>query len=102
MPLPAINAEGVLPLGVHASTLEEVRQVFGTGSYQRQLVFSRLERIVRIAFASTQLVRLIVFGSFVTAKPEPNDVDVFLIFDEEFDASLAKAELLLLLDPLLV
>jgi hypothetical protein len=41
---------------------------------------------------------MIVFGSFVTTKPEPNDVDVFLVFDETFDASMSDAETLLLLD----
>ena len=26
-----------------------------------------------------------VFGSFITGKEEPNDVDVFMIMDDEFD-----------------
>lgn len=39
-----------------------------------------------------------VFGSFVTDKPSPNDVDVFLVFDESFDAAQCDAEALLLLD----
>jgi hypothetical protein len=28
-----------------------------------------------------------VFGSFVTAKPEPNDVDVFMVMDDHFDVT---------------
>ena len=27
-----------------------------------------------------------VFGSFITAKPEPNDVDLFLLMEDTFDA----------------
>ena len=44
------------------------------------------------------LVRFIVYGSFVTKKPVPNDVDVFMVFDESFDASVCDAETLLLLN----
>lgn len=39
-----------------------------------------------------------VFGSFVTDKPVPNDIDVFMVFDELFDASVCGSEVLLLLD----
>ena len=33
-----------------------------------------------------------VFGSFVTATPAPNDVDLFLIMDDAFDASAVRGE----------
>ena len=39
-----------------------------------------------------------MYGSFVTGKPIPNDVDVFMVFDDAFDASACNAEQLLLLD----
>lgn len=39
-----------------------------------------------------------MFGSFVTNNPTPNDVDVFIVFDETLDASMCDAETLLLLD----
>jgi hypothetical protein len=29
----------------------------------------------------------VVFGSFVTGKPEPQDVDLFLVMTDAFDAS---------------
>lgn len=32
-----------------------------------------------------QQVRFVVFGSFVTDKPEPNDVDIFLLMEDMFD-----------------
>ena len=41
---------------------------------------------------------MILYGSFVTAKTEPNDIDVFLVFDDDFDASQCDSEALLLLD----
>lgn len=33
---------------------------------------------------SGNLARFIVFGSFVTAKPAPNDVDIFLLMEDSF------------------
>lgn len=34
-----------------------------------------------------QLRRFILFGSFVTRKPEPGDLDIFLSMDNAFDAT---------------
>jgi hypothetical protein len=45
----------------------------------------RLERIYRLATQTGHVARFVVFGSFVTDKPEPNDVDVFMIMDDNFD-----------------
>jgi hypothetical protein len=44
------------------------------------------------------LARFIVFGSFVTDEPAPNDIDVFLVFDELFEPAKSDAETLLMLD----
>jgi hypothetical protein len=63
------------------------------------LVALRLERIFRLAAATGQVARFIVFGSFVTAKPAPNDVDVFMLMEDSFDASALSGETQLLFDP---
>jgi len=39
-----------------------------------------------------------VFGSFVTDKPEPNDVDVFLVMDDSFDGDTLQGESALVFD----
>jgi hypothetical protein len=44
----------------------------------------RLERIYNIAWATGHLARCVVFGSFVTAKLVPNDVDIFLLEVREY------------------
>jgi hypothetical protein len=41
-----------------------------------------------------------VFGSFITAKPEPNDVDIFLIMDDSFDGSNLTGDARILFDHL--
>jgi hypothetical protein len=58
----------------------------------------RLERIYRLAAATGHVARFIVFGSFVTAKPDPNDVDVFLLMDDGFDVATITGEARLLFD----
>ncbi len=74
--LPPFEDLGDLPLGIHAAKIDELLARFGTGSIQREVLAPRLERICRVAFATGQVARLIVFGSFITAKLEPRDVDV--------------------------
>ena len=39
-----------------------------------------------------------MFGSFVTDKAQPNDVDVFLVMDDSFDAETLHGETALLFD----
>lgn len=98
MSLPSLNANGDLPLGVHATTLLEIEQRFGTGSKQRELVFDRLRRIRELAASTGRLVRFAVFGSFVTNEPHPNDVDVVLVMDDEFDLASVDAQTALVFD----
>src|SRR5262245_23672201 len=85
MLLPDFNNEGELPQGVHQAEMSEVLARFGAGSPQRQAVTERLLRISALAKATGQLNRLVLFGSYVTTKPNPNDIDVILIFDDDFD-----------------
>ena len=92
MPLPPLTETGDLPPGVHVARLTEVLDRCGGGTIQRQAVALRLNRISRIAAAIGDLARLVVFGSFVTAKPEPADVDVFPLMEDIFDASRLTAE----------
>ncbi len=79
------TSEGDLPVGVYQATLADVIEHFGTGSAQRQIVARRLARIFELASGTGQLSRFIIFGSFVTSKPSPNDVDVFMLMDDSFD-----------------
>jgi len=58
----------------------------------------RLGRTYALAGTTGHLVRFIVFGSFVTAKPNPNDVDVFLLMDDAFDVGQMAGETRLLFD----
>lgn len=98
MPIPPFTASGDLPPGVHAATLHEVVGRFGGGCPQRRAAALRLARIHAVARAAGHVARFIVFGSFVTDAREPNDVDVFLLMEDSFDASRLTGEARLLFD----
>jgi len=87
-----LGRTGDLPLGVHPASLQEILDRFAVGPAQRIAVGLRLERIYAVARATGHLRRFVVFGSFVTAKEEPNDVDVFLIMEDTFDPALLARE----------
>src|SRR5207248_569434 len=92
MPLPAFNEEGDLPPGVHRATLPEVLERFGQGSVRRCAVADRLKRVYELVTSTGHLARFVVFGSFVTAKEEPNDVDVLLLMEDTFDLASVTGE----------
>ncbi len=96
--MPPLTRAGDLPIGVHRATLSEVIGRFGAGSLKRGIVGGRLERIYHLARATGQLARFVIFGSFVTNQPEPNDVDVFLLMQGDFDASQLQGQAELLFD----
>lgn len=89
---PEFNDSGDLPVGIHLAALAEVLDHFGKGSLQRKQVAQRLKRIYSLANQTGKVARFIIFGSFVTTKISPNDVDIFLIMDDSFDVQEVKGE----------
>ena len=77
---------------MHQATLDEVLAQFGSGTAQRQAVTARLRRIYYLARATRTLERLILFGSYITAKPDPNDVDIILVMRDDFDVQVCDEE----------
>ena len=95
---PAFDNNGDLPIGIHQATLTEILQHFGTGTGQRKLLGQQLERIYMLASSTGQVARFVVFGSFVTAKPSPGDVDIFLLMEDSFDVAQVHGEASLVFD----
>ena len=98
MALPAFNENGDLPPGIHQTPLSDAVARLGTKSDRRKLLAQRLQRVYKLASGTGVLVRFVVFGSFVTAKEQPNDVDVFMIMDDNFDVTALVGESRLLFD----
>lgn len=90
MTFPEFNENGDLPVGIYEATLQEVLDHFGQGSLQRQLVANRLAKIYRLVKNTDYLGRFIIYGSFITAKSNPNDVDIFLVMKDDFDENSLK------------
>jgi hypothetical protein len=84
MPLPDLNDRGELPEGLHQATMTEVIERFGGGNKSREDRSALLRRIHERAQATGKLKRFVVFGSYITAKPEPRDVDVVLVMNDDF------------------
>jgi len=98
MPLPEFNEFGDLPEGRHLASLDEVVARFGTGLPQRCGVTDVLCRIHALAVSTGHLDRMVIYGSYVSTKPEPNDVDVILVMQNTFATDTCPKESLLLFD----
>jgi hypothetical protein len=76
--LPPFDDFGNLPPGIHSSSMAELVARFGIGSEERGAEISELVQFIKAA-KTAGVRRLLVNGSFVTAKPSPNDVDVVFL-----------------------
>jgi hypothetical protein len=96
MPIPALNPDGVLPAGLFDCSLAEVRERFGefNGFDRRVRLFTRLEELTLALRSSGLFEALIVDGSFITAKPLPNDVDIIAVLrlGHNFERDLPMSE----------
>ena len=93
---PEFNEAGDLPAG--RATLREVLEHFGRGNLRRIVLGQRLQRIYAAAQQTRCLARFVLFGSFVTAKPEPGDIDIFILMDDSFEVSRVSGETVILFD----
>ena len=92
--IPAFNDEGYLPPGLHRATVEEIRARFGRESELRRVQMESLRWLVELA-RRAGVLRIVVNGSFVTDKLEPNDVDCVLLVGTGFPRDeAAETELL--------
>jgi hypothetical protein len=96
MPIPALEHDGLLPAGIHDCSLDELRAVFGAfqGNDQRPRLFARLEAFITDVRASGLVRYVLVDGSFVTSKPDPNDIDLILVVKagHDFGADLQPSQ----------
>lgn len=92
--IPAFNEAGYLPPGIHPATLAEIAARFGQESELRRVQIESLRWLLDLA-RRAGVQRIVVNGSFVTDKLEPNDVDCVLLIGPGFPRDVAaEAELL--------
>jgi len=80
VPIPPFRQDGWLPVGHHRAAWEEIGARFGGGpGSRRALVTTRLLEL-RDSLRSYGIGGyLLLDGSYVSAKPEPDDFDVLLV-----------------------
>lgn len=71
--IPAFDAEGNLPPGVHPASWDEVMTRYATNSRRRELLDGLLDALRSLKHAGCRTAYL--DGSFVTAKELPGDFD---------------------------
>jgi hypothetical protein len=81
--IPQFRADGYLPEGLYLASEAEVLFRFGASTRQRRRLALRLRRWVELA-RQIGGRRLLLDGSFVTAKDEPDDVDAVILLPADF------------------
>ncbi len=100
--IPEFRSDGYLPPGLYSATEAEILFRFGAPTRRRRRLALRVRRWIELA-RKTCARRLLLDGSFVTAKDEPNDVDAVVLLsttfqdllDESMEAALELEEMLL-------
>ncbi|MGA9767680.1 MAG: hypothetical protein WBV94_01470 [Blastocatellia bacterium] len=93
--LPEFNSDGNLPAGVHRASLTEIEKRFGgfTISDRRIKLFSKFKQLVEMTKFSGIVKRVIIGGSFVSAKPVPNDIDAVIVIAKDVEIeTLAQSQ----------
>jgi hypothetical protein len=81
--IPLFRADGYLPEGLYLASEADILFRFGTATRRRRRLALRLRRWIELARAIGGR-RLLIDGSFITAKAEPNDVDAVLLLPPDF------------------
>ena len=89
--IPAYRPDGYLPEGVHRCQAAEAVFRFGSGNLRRRRLAIRLQRWIELA-RQVHAQRLLVDGSFVTAKSEPNDVDAVVLLPADFQEQVERGD----------
>lgn len=87
MTIPAFNAYGWLPEGMHDCTLEEAATQFGAfqRTDRRPQLWAKFLEFIREAQACEWIEAIVVDGSFVTAASTPNDIDLIVVVSATHD-----------------
>ncbi len=77
---------------MHVADWPTFHSRFGIFSPRRLWLSARFRTLIDLAATTGKLRRVFIWGSFVTSKPEPNDIDVLLIMNEDFEVEKAGIE----------
>jgi len=87
--IPPFRPDGYLPEGVYVCSEAEVIFRFGSLNRRRRRLVLRLRRWIELG-RQVGAQRLLVDGSFVTAKAEPQDIDSVIFLPVDFPQQLER------------
>jgi hypothetical protein len=87
--IPPLHSDGYLPDGLYLASEAEVLFRFGASPRRRRRLALRLRHWVELA-REVRARRLLIDGSFVTAKDEPNDIDAVLLLPPDFQTQVER------------
>ena len=96
MAIPALQNDGFLPEGIHDCTIEEAQAMFGVfqGCDRRPQLWIKLREFLLEVKACALVGAVLLDGSFVSGKTDPNDIDLILVVPaaHDFFADLSPTE----------
>jgi len=87
--IPEFRADGYLPEGLHFASEAEVVFRFGASTARRRRLALRLRRWIGL-IREIGGKRLLLDGSFVTAKQNPDDIDAIVLLPPDFGMQIAQ------------
>ena len=86
--IPPFRSDGYLPEGLYITSEIEVFFRFGSSKHRRRLIL-RLRRWIDLG-RKVGAGRLLVDGSFVTAKELPQEIDSVILLPQDFDKQIEQ------------
>jgi hypothetical protein len=77
--IPSLTRYGILPSAEHICTIDEIEQRFAINDHRRRLWAGFLAYVAWVKSLDAYMY-LLVGGSFVTDQPDPEDIDVVLVW----------------------
>lgn len=74
-------------------SLDEFDKQYGASSPRRQFLFTQARSVISLLRATGQVKQVFVFGSFVSEKTNPNDIDFFVVMMANFTTSHLKGKI---------
>jgi hypothetical protein len=88
--IPALGRDGYLPEGLHVGSGADITFRFGSSGSRRRRLALRVRRWIELA-RSVRARRLLIDGSYVTAKAEPDDVDAVVLLPGDFGRQIEQS-----------
>ena len=87
--IPPFRTDGYLPEGLFLATEAQVTFRFGASTRRRRRLILRVRRWVELS-RQVKARRLLIDGSFVTAKEDPHDVDAVVLLPLDFERQIEQ------------